>query len=181
MIRVVVTGSECTGKTTLAGQLAAYFDAELVPEYVREYAEHKAGPIDAADHDPIARGQLALEEAAIARGNRLVVQDTDLLSTVVYARHYAGACPPWIVAAAASRRPDLYLLCDIDVPWTADGIRDRGERREEMQGLFRDAVRRSGAPMVELRGDPRVRMEQAVDAIDLLLLRDSAGGGEQRE
>jgi NadR type nicotinamide-nucleotide adenylyltransferase len=180
MIRAVLTGSECTGKSTLARELATYFDAALVPEYVREYAERKQGPIERADHDPIARGQIALEDAAIARGNRLVVQDTDLLSTVVYSRHYLGECPPWIAEAAAARRPDLYLLCEIDVPWAADGIRDRGERREEMQALFRAAATQSGSPVVELRGDLPARMKCAVEAIELLLLRDSGGGADRR-
>ena len=45
--------------------------------------------------------------------------DTDLVSTVVYSRHYYGDCPAWIEAAAVRRLADLYLLHDIDVPWTA--------------------------------------------------------------
>ena len=105
---------------------------------VRGQARH--GVIEFTDHGPIARGQMALEDAAIARGNPLVVQDTDLLSTVVYCEHYFGKCPAWIAEAARERAPDLYLLCEIDVPWVADGVRDRGHMREQMQQLFRDAV-----------------------------------------
>ena len=37
MIRVVVTGSECTGKTTLAADLAARLSVPWVPEYARQY------------------------------------------------------------------------------------------------------------------------------------------------
>ena len=70
---------------------------------------------------------------------------------------------------AASRKPDLYLLCDIDVPWVADGVRDRGERREEMQGLFRDAVAKSEVPFIELRGDAAARLGLARLAIQSLL------------
>ncbi|HEX3866484.1 MAG TPA: ATP-binding protein [Gemmatimonadaceae bacterium] len=170
VIRVVLTGSESTGKTTLAHRLAAYYDAELVPEFVRGFAEQKEAPIEFADHGAIAKGQMALEDAAIARGPSLVVQDTDLLSTVAYCRHYFSRCPPWIETAAAERRPDLYLLCEIDLPWTADGIRDRGTARDEMQTSFRSAVMSSGARVATITGGGGERLQRAVDAIDALML-----------
>lgn len=168
MIRVVLTGSESTGKTTLAGELARHFGAPLVPEFVRGFAEQRGGVIEFSDHGPIARGQMALEDEYIASGGDLVVQDTDLLSTVVYCRHYFGRCPPWIEEAAAARRPDLYLLCEIDAPWVADGVRDRGDRREEMQSLFRDEVRATEVPSVALHGDAPTRLAAAVTAIAAL-------------
>src|SRR5262249_13263244 len=104
-LRIVVTGSESTGKTTLAEQLARYYRAELVAEFVREYAAARHGVIEFSDHGPIARGQMELEDAAIARGNSMVVQDTDLLSTVVYCEHYFGKSPAWITEAARDRAP----------------------------------------------------------------------------
>jgi NadR type nicotinamide-nucleotide adenylyltransferase len=169
VIRVVLTGSESTGKTTLAMRLASFFNAALVPEFVRRYAEEKGAPLDFSDHGPIARGQMALEDEMIARATRLVVQDTDLLSTVVYCNHYFGRCPPWIEEVAAGRRPDLYLLCEIDVPWIADGVRDRGEQREEMQRLFRETVLGTGVPVATIEGDGDERIQRASDAIDALL------------
>jgi NadR type nicotinamide-nucleotide adenylyltransferase len=168
MIRVVLTGSECTGKTTLATRLAEHYGVRSVPEFVRDYAASRPEPLTFADHGPIARGQMALEDAAVARGDRLVVQDTDLLSTMVYCEHYFGSCPAWIAAAARERRPDLYLLCEIDLPWVADGVRDRGHLREEMQSLFRAAVRATGAPFVVIEGDADHRWTTAVGAIDRL-------------
>ena len=165
MKRVVLTGSESTGKSTLAARLAAHYRAELVPEFVRGYAESKAGVIEFSDHGPIARGQMALEDEHIARARGLVIQDTDLLSTVVYCNHYFGGCPPWIIEAAATRRPDLYLLCEIDLPWVDDGVRDRGHMREEMQQLFRDAVAASGVPVVVIAGDAERRLADGIRAI----------------
>ncbi len=172
MIRVVVTGSESTGKTALAKQLADHFGAEFVPEFVREFAESKQGPIGYADHGPITRGQMALEDkhaALAAAGNGLVIQDTDLLSTVVYCDHYFGGCPVWISDLARERKPDLYLLLGIDVPWIADGIRDRGDRRSEMHELFRAAVVGSGSTYVEVEGSWDLRWIQARDAVEALL------------
>ena len=179
MIRVVLTGSESTGKTTLAAQLARHYDAALVPEFVREFAEAKGGVIDFSDHGPIARGQMALEDAEIALGRPIVVQDTDLLSTVIYCKHYFGRAPDWIVAEAAARRPDLYLLCEIDLPWIADGVRDRGHLREEMQQLFRDAVMGSGAAVAVVSGEGAERLERAIDAVDALLLQAPDAASEE--
>jgi NadR type nicotinamide-nucleotide adenylyltransferase len=164
--RVVLTGSECTGKSTLAERLAAHYAAELVPEFVRTYAERKGGAIDFSDHGPIARGQMALEDEHIARARDLVIQDTDLLSTVVYCNHYFGRCPAWITEAAAARKPDLYMVCEIDLPWVGDGVRDRGHMRDEMQQLFRDAVAASGVPHVLISGDADARFATAKTAID---------------
>ncbi|HEY4129349.1 MAG TPA: ATP-binding protein [Gemmatimonadaceae bacterium] len=170
MIRVVLTGSESTGKTTLAGRLSKFFNAPLVEEFVRGYAAAKGGELEFSDHGPIARGQLALEDDAIAKAPQLIVQDTDLLSTVVYCDHYFGKAPEWIVEAAAQRLPDLYLLCEIDIDWVADGVRDRGHMREEMQQLFRDAVSASGATWLTITGGRDDRFQIAVDAINTLLL-----------
>lgn len=169
MIRVVLTGSECTGKTTLSELLARHYGVQLVPEFVRGYAEARGGRIELSDHGPIARGQMALEDENIARGERILIQDTDLLSTVVYCRHYFGTCPAWIEEKSVERRPDLYLLCATDIPWVADGVRDRGHMRDEMQKLFEDAVRASGAKTVLVHGERDERFSIATRAIDALL------------
>jgi NadR type nicotinamide-nucleotide adenylyltransferase len=178
MTRVVLTGSESTGKTTLAAELARHYGVEVVPEFVRTFAEQRGGVIEFSDHGPIARGQMALEDEFIARAKQiesalpappaLVIQDTDLLSTVVYCRHYFGRCPEWIEEAAHIRRPDLYLLCETDIPWAADGVRDRGHMRETMQALFEEAVNASGARSVRLRGDHQERLAHAATIIDSL-------------
>lgn len=166
---VVLIGSESTGKTVLARELAEYYGAELVPEFVRDFAMQKGSPIELADTGAIARGQVALENEHSARAIRLLIKDTDLLSTVVYSGHYYGDCPSWIADVARERKPDLYLLLEIDVPWVADDVRDRETRREEMQQLFRDAVAESGVPYVVIRGTWQERSALARAAIDRLL------------
>jgi len=173
--RVVITGSECTGKTTLAGFLARLRGALLVHEFVREYAAAKGAPIDVSDHWPIVRGQALAEQGALARartaGHRLLVLDTDLLSTVTYAHHYTGQCDPGIEALARERVADHYLLLDIDVPWRPDGIRDRGDRREEVHGAFLDTLERFGAPYTLVSGSWDERLATALRVIDDLLDR----------
>lgn len=163
--RVVVTGSECTGKTTLARALAERFGAPWAAEFARAYFDAKGTPLDASDVEPIARGQVAGEDAAEAAARELLVLDTDLLSTAVYARHYYGSCPAWIEEAARARRADLYLLCLPDIPWEADAPRDRGDRREEMHGLFVGALDRLGAPAAAVSGTGEARLEAALAAV----------------
>jgi NadR type nicotinamide-nucleotide adenylyltransferase len=172
---VVVTGSECTGKTTLATELAAEFDASWSPEFARSYVDAKRAPLDASDVEPIAAGQLAVERAgehgAAARQASLVVRDTDLVSTTVYARHYYGSCPAWVEAAARRRAGDLYLLLCPDVPWVPDGLkRDRpGEaERAAMHRRFRDALESAGARVIEIRGSWDERRRQAFAAVAAL-------------
>lgn len=170
LARAVLTGSESVGKTTMAARLAAHYGVECVPEFVRDYAARKGAPLDFRDHGPIAKGQMALEDEyrrrAEARGDRLLLQDADLVSTVVYCHHYFGRCPAFIEDAALERSPDLYLLLDIDVPWVPDDIRDRGDRREELHALFVTALSRGATPLARISGDWDARFEQAVAAID---------------
>jgi HTH-type transcriptional repressor of NAD biosynthesis genes len=163
--RVVVTGSESTGKTTLARDLARHFDTLWTPEYGRVYLDETARPFATEDMEPIARGQIALEEDARRRANRIVVQDTDLVSTVVYSRHYHGTCPAWIEERSRSRRADLYLLLDTDVAWVADPQRDRPHLRREMQEHFRASLEERGCPIVEVSGTWEARFAQAVAAV----------------
>jgi NadR type nicotinamide-nucleotide adenylyltransferase len=170
MLRVVVTGSECTGKTTLAEALAEHYSAVFVPEFVRHYVREKGTAPGYRDVEAIARGQIELEKRLAADASQLLIQDTDLLSTVVYSRHYFGRCPRWIEYAMRRRAAQIYLLAGIDVPWVADGDqRDRGDRREEMQQLFRQALSDRRLEFIEVCGPRQRRLEAAISAIDELI------------
>ena len=171
MIRVVVTGSECTGKTTLATEIAQHYGTVWVPEFVRQFVEAKGSAPEYADVEAIARGQIALEDRMTAKAAEVLIQDTDLLSTAVFSRHYYGDCPVWIETELRKRAGDLYLLADIDVPWTPDGDqRDRGDRREEMHELFRSALEQHGFRFVEIHGSRRERLKTAISEIGKLLV-----------
>jgi len=132
--RICLTGPECTGKTGVAEALGLPW----APEFAREYAEAHGGVLTAADVEPIARGEIANLERVTGD---LVILDTDLISTVVYARHYYGSCPAWIEEEARTRRANLYLLLDTDLSWTAGPARDAGgDAREDLFDAFRRAL-----------------------------------------
>ena len=171
MIRVVLTGPECSGKTTLAAALAEVFDVPWIPEAARRFAEGSPEPLSAATVEPIARMSMQMEDAVVLAAARpkMIVRDTDLVSTVVYARHYYGASPVWIEQAARTRLADLYLLCHPDLPWTSDGVRDRPMQREELLADFRAALVAFGANVVEVSGVGDARLLRASEAVAALL------------
>jgi NadR type nicotinamide-nucleotide adenylyltransferase len=168
VIKVVLTGGESTGKTELARALGEHFHAPVSGEFVREFAAQRGGRIELSDHGPIARGQMATEDDAIARATDVVILDTDLVSTVVYCEHYFGSCPAWIDQRARERAGDLYLLLKPDIPWQEDGIRDRGHFRDEMHALFRTRLVQSGMRFVEIGGTREERLTEALRAVDAL-------------
>jgi NadR type nicotinamide-nucleotide adenylyltransferase len=164
LARICLIGPECTGKTELTEKLGAHFGVLWVPEYAREYAEKRGSDLTYDDVEPIARGQMALLE----REARIL--DTDLISTVVYSRHYYGRAPEWLVEEARRRRADLYLLMDTDLPWKEDGARDRGgEAREDLFDEFRRALDEFETRWVIVSGEAEERFEAARRAIAAML------------
>ena len=162
--RICLTGPESTGKSELAAILSREFGAPVSPEYAREYVERHGNDLSEADVEPIARGELANLDRVTGD---LVLLDTDLLSTVVYARHYYGACPAWIEAEARRRLADLYLLMDTDVEWQADPARDNsGDEREDLFDAFRAALEEFGARWVVISGTGEARTAAALAALD---------------
>lgn len=175
---VTLTGPESTGKTTLAQGLAERFGGTLSLEGARVYLDARlaadaGATLTAADVAPIARAQLALEAAAeeTARddGRALLVRDTDLVSTVVYARAAYGAVPGWVVDAARARRADLYLLCDVDVPWIADGLRGNARARAALHAAFVATLAELDCRWLAIRGDWATRTRRAEQAVAALL------------
>ncbi len=167
--RVCVFGPESTGKSTLARELAARFRTVWVPEYARTHLEAQGGTIGPDDIPKIARGQRAAEDALARDANRLLVLDTDLLETTVWAEVLFGACPDWIREEAARRPSDLTLLMDVDVPWVADAVRYLPEERKSFFERCRRALEEAGRRTVVLSGSWEQRLADAVAAVEPLL------------
>jgi NadR type nicotinamide-nucleotide adenylyltransferase len=171
---VVLIGPECTGKSWLAAELARRYGVLWSPEFAREYVESKAGPISYADVDMIGLGQKSNEDAVVSRASELgmpfVVLDTDLVSTLIYSRHYYGLSPAWIEREARQRLADLYLLHHIDVEWKEDGFqREAQDRREELFESFRSTLNELGAEVADIKGDWEDRRRKVIEHIDRLL------------
>lgn len=172
--RIVLFGTESTGKTTLAERLAQRFGEPWAPEFVREFWDLRQGIITAADLDTIARGQLANEEHAAARANRVVFCDTDLITCTLWNDLlFPGACPAWVREEAERRARSyaLYLFCDADVPFTPDAQRCFPDpaARQQVRRIFREALVSRGLPFVEITGSWPERERRAEAAVQAVL------------
>jgi len=167
--RVVCFGPESTGKTTLAARLAFHYQTAWVPEWARQHLDPQGGVCTERDIDLIGLGQAASEDALAKQANRVLICDTDTLTTTIWSEVYFGGSPAWLTALARERRHDLYLLCDIDVPWVDDRQRDMPHRRQEFIERCRGALERNQRSYVLISGDWEQRFRTATAAIDQLL------------
>ena len=173
-IKVVLFGPESTGKTTLSKSLADYFGTHWVAEYAREYLQNKwdleQKTCELSDLLPIAIGQMKLENAAASKVDKLLFCDTNLLETKVYSEvYYNNYCDPKIDYYAKKNCYNLYFLCDIDIPWIQDDLRDMPNERSKMFSVFERALQEQELPYVILSGSKSERLNNAVNHINELL------------
>ncbi len=171
-LTVAVVGAECSGKTTLAGDLAQRFDAACVPEFSREYLATRAS-YDQADVVAIAKGQYAAETAAdSARG--LLIADTDLVVIKVWWDVRYGGSHSWVDATLAEQLASerrCYLLPTPDIPWTPDPLREHPNDRPALHKRYRALLDSLGADYLEVSGTREQRLERATAAINGWLSR----------
>ena len=174
-LRIAVYGPESTGKTELATKLAAHFGAPLVAEYARERWDAQ-GALGLEDMLPIAKEQWRREDAALLRqgsgghGARLVICDTDALTTMLWSDVLYGTTPDEVRRGAEQRCKNyaLYLLLDIDVPFAPDPQRcfpDPADREKAMR-IWRGALDRRHLPYELIQGDWAQREAAAIAAIE---------------
>ena len=175
--RIAVFGPESTGKTALAEKLAAHFRAPLVREYARERWDAQGGFLGLEDMWPVAQEQWRREDAgvehAVGAGGRLLMCDTDALTTMLWSDLLYGTTPEALRRGAEQRCRNyaLYLLLDVDVPFVADPQRcfpDEDDRRKCMK-IWHGALERRGLPYVWIRGDWAARERAAIAAVEAVL------------
>lgn len=166
--RIAIVGPESTGKSTLAADLAAALGTRWVPEYARAYLDRLRRPYDAADVVRIGRGQLALEEALAPRTQRPLVCDTNLLVVRIWMEHAYGAADGWVAAACARRHYDLWLLTDVDLPWSPDPQREHPHLRGYFFDWYHREVAARGDPWCVVRGNRPGRLARALAAVEAL-------------
>ncbi|MBE8725458.1 DUF4301 family protein [Flavobacterium hungaricum] len=179
IIKIALFGPESTGKTTLAKQLAAYYETEWVPEFARNYLQEKweenQHVCAAEDMMPIAYGQTALENEKLETAVKYLFCDTNLMVTKVFSEMYYGFCDPLLHEAALKHEYDLFFLTDIDVPWEKDDIRDTPNGRETVFSKFKQTLIDTNKPFVTLSGDKECRLAKAVSIIKNLTLAKEKG------
>ncbi|MFH7003900.1 DUF4301 family protein [Flavobacterium bizetiae] len=179
IIKIALFGPESTGKTTLAKQLADYYETEWVPEFARDYLQEKWEENQhicvADDMLPIAYGQVALENKKLASAKKYLFSDTNLMVTKVFSEMYYGFCDPLLNEAALEHDYDLFFLTDIDVPWEKDDIRDTPDGRESVFSVFKQTLIDTKKPFITLSGNKESRLAKATAIIDALSMAKQHG------
>ncbi|HEX5153129.1 MAG TPA: ATP-binding protein [Parafilimonas sp.] len=195
--KIVVIGPESTGKSTLCEQLAQHFKTIWCKEYAREYLHINGVKYDYNDLLKIAQGQLAEEDDCIvelnnqysisniqyskndspltthhspltARSSQLLFIDTNMYVMKVWYEYVFGKCEHLVLDEIAKRKYDLYLLCNIDLPWTADEMREYPDEqpRVELYHIYKDLLINQTTPWVEISGNYEERLQTAIGAVE---------------
>ena len=179
IIKIALFGPESTGKTTLAKQLAEYYQTEWVPEFARDYLQKKweENQHICVEDDmlPIAYGQVALENEKLSLAKKYLFCDTNLMVTKVFSEVYYGSCGSLLNEAALEHDYDLFFLTDIDVPWEKDDIRDKAEGRETVFSVFKQTLIDHKKPFITLSGNKESRLAKATAIIENLTVAREHG------
>jgi HTH-type transcriptional repressor of NAD biosynthesis genes len=167
MKKVCFYGPESTGKSFLAEKLARVYRTEFVPEVAKEFITSNNFSLD--DIVRIGKELVARTKAKERSASRVLLCDTDLITTQIYSRTYLGVVPPILYELENEIRYDRYFLFDIDVPWVADGLRDLGERRKEMYDIFKNELLVRNIPFVSVSGNYEGREAIVTKEIDELI------------
>lgn len=173
---ICLTGSESTGKTTLATALAARLKAPLIPEVARDWLSartrrQEGGAVNdsysADDVLAIARAQEEAERSALATNAPLIIADTDQTVISVWWEVRYGASHPIVTAALRRRSPRAYLLLQPDIAWQPDPLREHASGRAGLHARYRRLLQADEFPFAEIGGVGDERVERAVSQIDL--------------
>ena len=140
-MKVVITGAESSGKTTLFNSLEDFYNIKGAKEYAREYLSKIDREYFKSDLCSIAQGQIKYE---------FDVKD----------------CDKEILELLSSFPADLYLLLTPDIPWEDDPLRENPNNREELFALYKMEIEQLKIPYFIISGDKQNRLDSAISIID---------------
>lgn len=172
--KIVIIGPESTGKSTLCEQLARHYHTLWCPEYAREYLLANGTNYTYENLLTIANGQLALEDRYTALMNdrqRVLFIDTDMYVMKVWCEFVFGKCHRFILDQIVERKYDGYLLCDTDLPWVKDELREYPDlaSRRQLFHIYKDCLINQPVPWFTIDGNEEERQQKAIAAVDTLL------------
>lgn len=149
--RLCLLGPESAGKTELAKTLAAHFNTDVMPEYGRAYDIHHKQGIDGKakgqnwtedDLIKLAKTHIAMREAMAPEAGAILIEDTDIIQTAIWAEFLLGTRSPTLEKMIAhADLADHYFILSPDVAWVDDGVRYAGEEKVR-RWFFDEAVSR---------------------------------------
>lgn len=194
--KIVVLGPESTGKSTLCAMLAQHYETLWCPEFAREYLLTNGKKYSFEDLEIIAKGQLALEDEMTRQFmkewtkidhqtfinthiNKTIYHpppifiDTDMHVMKVWCEYVFGKCHQFILDEIVAREYDLFLLCNIDLPWVKDELREYPDEqpRKELFHIYQDLLINQSTPWKIIEGTEEQRFLSAVKVVDEMLLQ----------
>jgi NadR type nicotinamide-nucleotide adenylyltransferase len=177
--KIVVLGPESTGKSTLCEALAKHYGVVDCKEYARQYLNENGTKYNFEDLLTIAKGQLTLEQKAIDKAEQLLIEtsknkiviDTNMYVMKVWCEYVFNNCHTYILDEINNRNYDFYLLCDIDLPWSADEMREYPDEkpRQELFAIYKDILINQNTPWGIVSGAGDERTQNAIKLINKVL------------
>jgi NadR type nicotinamide-nucleotide adenylyltransferase len=169
MKKVVIIGPESTGKSTLSEQLATHYKTVWCPEFAREYLKENGTDYSFEDLLNIARGQVTLEDNFLNMAkNGFYFIDTDMYVMKVWCEVAFNNCHTWILKEIAARNYDLILLCDTDLPWIKDDLREYPDldTRRRLFKMYKDLLVNQRTKWAVVSGNYAERLQVALSVIN---------------
>ena len=166
--KVAIIGPESTGKSTLSERLANHYQTLWVPEYARQYLTQHGMAYTYDALLTIAKGQIALEEEYLRKVEQpILFIDTDMYVMKVWCEFVYNKCHQWIIDQIVARHYDLYLLCNIDIPWSTDVLREYPDLapRQQLFRMYHDILVNQPTPWALISGDNDERLQSAINAV----------------
>jgi NadR type nicotinamide-nucleotide adenylyltransferase len=172
MFKIAILGPESTGKTALAMSLAEHYNAKWVPEFARQYIENLTNPYTYEDVCIIAQKQIE-QELFYENGNPaykdIVFFDTDLIITKVWFEYKFNTVPGFLTERLKQPFFDLYLLCEPDLQWEPDPVREHGKDREFFFEWYKKEIEQTNKPYVIVNGTGNQRIQNAITGLSVLI------------
>jgi len=178
-MKIALLGAESTGKTELAGALAAHLrglgrPVAVVGEVLREWCAREGRTPRPEEQLPIAQEQERRVDAAAA-GAEVVIADTTAVMVAVYSAMLFADGSLYRFALERQRGYDVTLVTGLDLPWVADGLqRDGPHVREPVDAQVRAALERAGVAYRVVYGSGPERLAHALFAIESIASRAHA-------
>ena len=166
MKKIVITGPESTGKSSLAKSLSAHFKSPMVPEYAVEYLDNLGREYAYNDLVKIAKGQIELEEMILSKSkSKFGIIDTDLITIKIWSKVKFDKVNRWIMKTIRGRKYDLYLLCKPDIPWEYSEYRENPDDRDWLFTLYEKELKKYKKKYVIIEGLGQERTNTAINII----------------
>tara|TARA_B110000211_G_scaffold229790_1_gene288138 strand:+ start:584 stop:1093 length:510 start_codon:yes stop_codon:yes gene_type:complete len=157
MPKIIVTGPESSGKTTLCKALATHLKTPFTEEFARIYIDNLDREYSQNDLVIIAKGQLKNEQL-ITNNKQLSLHDTDLITLKIWSEYKYGNCDDWITFQIEKQKQEkrFYLLCNPDIPWVNDPQRENPDNREELFEIYKVKLEKLGHNYFIVEGENRI-------------------------